>query len=166
MRSSQGRSWESSYDVYNELGFGFLESVYEQAMMIALQSANVQVDRQVPIQVWFRGIQIGDFRADWIVEGSILLEWKSARAIDPAHEAQLLNDLKATAIEAGLILNFGPKPDFKRLAFANQRKKALKSPEERAVEKGRLASGGLDNPAWTSEAFWRFRKRPFLSDPC
>jgi GxxExxY protein len=110
------------------LGFGFLESVYEQDMTIALKSANLQVARQVPIQVWFRGNPIGDFRADLMVEGSVLLELKSARAIDSAHEAQLLNYLRATEIETGLILKFGPKPDFKRLAFANERKRGLKSP--------------------------------------
>jgi GxxExxY protein len=120
-----GRILEVFYDVYNELGFGFLESVYEKAMAIALTAAGLRVERQVVVEVWFRGQVVGDFRADEIVEEVVMLELKSARAIEPAHEAQLLNYLKATKLEVGLILNFGPKPEFRRLAFANERKRAL-----------------------------------------
>jgi GxxExxY protein len=75
------------FDVYNELGYGFLESVYEQAMTIALQAAGLQVQRQVPVPVWFRGQQIGDFRCDLLVEVKVLLELKAARTIEKAHEA-------------------------------------------------------------------------------
>ena len=110
------------YDVYNELGHGFLESVYEEAMAIALGQAGIQVERQVPLKVIFRGMVVGDFRADVIVEGAVILELKAASGIDPAHEAQLLNYLRATEIEVGLLLNFGPRPQFKRLAFENSRK--------------------------------------------
>jgi GxxExxY protein len=111
------------YEVYNELGHGFIESVYEKSLAIALREKNFEVCRQVAIPVWFHGIQVGDFDADIMVNGNLLLELKAVRAIDPAHVAQLLNYLKATEIEVGLVLNFGPKPEFKRLIFDNVRKK-------------------------------------------
>jgi len=110
------------YEVYNELGHGFLESVYEAAMLIALREAGLKAEAQVPIAVYFRGNRVGDFRADLMVENAILLELKAARALDSSHEAQLLNYLRATQIEVGLLLNFGIKPEFKRLAFDNERK--------------------------------------------
>jgi len=110
------------YEVYNELGHGFLESVYEDAMAVALPQAGLKVERQVPLRVTFRGALIGDFRADLLVEKSVLLELKASRDIDPAHEAQLLNYLRATEVEVGLLFNFGPKAQFKRLVFENARK--------------------------------------------
>ncbi len=111
------------YEVYNELGFGFLESVYEEAMLIALREKGLKVEQQIPIAVWFRGSKIGNFEADLIVENVIIIELKAVRALDEAHQAQLLNYLRATEIEVGLLLNFGQRPEFKRLAFDNQRKK-------------------------------------------
>jgi GxxExxY protein len=111
------------YDVYNELGHGFLESVYEAAMLIALREAGLKAEPQLPIAVYFRGTRVGDFRADLLVEDAVLLELKAARALDSSHEAQLLNYLRATEIEAGLLLNFGIEPEFKRLAYDNERKK-------------------------------------------
>ncbi len=117
-----GAILEIFFEVYNELGPGFLESVYEKAMEIALRSAGFRVVRQLPVPVWFRGHQIGDFAADLLVEDVVLLELKAARAIEPAHDAQLINYLRATDIEVGLLLNFGPKPGFKRLAYDNSRK--------------------------------------------
>jgi GxxExxY protein len=116
------------YEVYNELGQGFLESVYESALMIALRDAGLRAEQQVPVQVYFRNELVGDFRADIIVEGCVLLELKAARAIDSAHEAQILNYLRATPIEVGLLLNFGPKPEFKRFAFDNLRKQIRANP--------------------------------------
>ncbi len=113
------------YEVYNELGFGFLESVYESALEIALKDAGLLCFRQVPIPVWYRGRQIGDFRADLLVESAVIVELKAVRAIDGSHEAQLLNYLRATHIEVGLLLNFGAKPQVKRLVFANGRKAGL-----------------------------------------
>ncbi len=110
------------YEVYNELGHGFLESVYEGALEIALRQAGLGVLRQSPIEVRFRGIVVGEFRADLIVEGRVVVELKAAKSIDPAHEAQVLNYLRATPIEVGLLLNFGPKPEFKRFAYDNARK--------------------------------------------
>ena len=110
------------YEVYNELGFGFLESVYEQAMCIALRQAGLHVECQVPIKVYFRGVEVGFFKADLLVERLVLLELKSARALEPAHESQMVNELRATDIEVGLLLNFGPAPEIKRMAFDNDRK--------------------------------------------
>jgi GxxExxY protein len=110
------------YEVYNELGFGFLESVYEQAMCIALRQAGLCVECQVPIKVYFRGVEVGFFKADMLVEGVILPAIKSARALEPAHESQLANELRATDIEVGLVLNFGPTPEVKRVAFDNEPK--------------------------------------------
>jgi len=110
------------YEVYNELGHGFLESVYEEAMAVALPQAELKLERQVPLRVTFRGAVVGDFRADLLVDNAVLLELKAAREIEPVHEAQLLNYLRATQIEVGLVLNFGPKPQFKRLVFENSRK--------------------------------------------
>jgi GxxExxY protein len=111
------------YQVYNELGFGFLESVYENALAIALIEAGVKVRQQVPIPVYFRGHQVGDFRCDLLVEDKVILEIKAVKAITPEHHAQALNYLRATEVEVALILNFGERPDFKRLVFDNSRKK-------------------------------------------
>ena len=123
------------YDVYNELGYGFLESVYEKAMLKALRSAGLQVESQVSVSVWFREEQVGDFYADLVVQGTVILELKAARAIERAHEAQLLNYLKATDIEVGLLLNFGERPEFRRLLFDNERKKTRSNPRK-SVAKG------------------------------
>ena len=101
------------YEAYNELGHGFLESVYEKALSIVLAGYGLQVERQKDISVSFRGQQIGDFRADLVVNDKVIVEIKAVRTLDSAHEAQLLNYLKATGIEVGLLLNFGQKPEFK-----------------------------------------------------
>ena len=114
------------YDVYNEMGYGFLESVYVNSMELALVQAGLHVQRNVQIPVWFRGYQVGVFFADLVVERLVILELKSARAIDPSFEAQLLNYLRATTIEVGLLLNFGPKPEIKRLVFDNERKTGIR----------------------------------------
>ena len=116
------------YDVYNELGYGFLESVYEASLAVALEEAGLIVERQVAIPVWFRGHKVGEFRADLRVDQTVLLELKCSRALDIAHEAQLLHYLKATEIEVGLLLNFGEKPQFKRLVFDNARKRIRVNP--------------------------------------
>ena len=111
------------YEVYNELEFGFLESVYENSLAIALREKGLEIHQQIAVPVWFRGKQVGDFDADILVNRLVFLELKAVRAIDPAHVAQLMNYLKATDIEVGLLLNFGPKPEFKRIAFGNDRKR-------------------------------------------
>src|SRR2546430_15326697 len=116
------------YDVYNELGYGFLESVYEESLVIALREAGLEVNRQVSVPVWFRGQKVGDFRADVTVENCVLLELKCAKGLDAAHEAQILHYLKSTDIEVGLLLNFGVRPQFRRLLFDNERKKIRENP--------------------------------------
>jgi GxxExxY protein len=118
------------YDVYNELGYGFLESTYAAAMILALEQDGLSAARQVAVPVWFRGRKIGPYFADLIVERCVLLELKAARTIEPAHEAQLLHYLRATDVEIGLLLNFGLQPQFRRLIFDNERKKIRGNPCE------------------------------------
>jgi len=110
------------YDVYNELGHGFLESVYHRSLVLALDSAGLKVCSRVAIPVWFRGHQVGKFEADVLVESCVLLELKAARSLDSSHRAQLMNYLRATEIEVGLLLNFGETPEFKRVVFDNLKK--------------------------------------------
>lgn len=112
------------YQVYDELGHGFLESVYQKSLGIALREAGLDVCWPVAIPVWFRGNRVGHFEGDMLVERSVLLELKAVRALDGSHQAQLLNYLRATEIEVGLLLNFGVRPEFKRLLFDNPRKLA------------------------------------------
>jgi|SwirhisoilCB2_FD_contig_111_45335_length_1065_multi_3_in_0_out_0_2 GxxExxY protein len=112
------------YEVYNELGFGFLESVYRNALQLALIEKQLVVMPEKAISVYFRGNKVGDFRADLVVNDLVLLELKTAEAIAIAHEAQLLNYLRSTTLEIGLILNFGPKPQVRRLLFDNDRKQS------------------------------------------
>ncbi len=118
-----GKILKVFYEVYNELGYGFLESVYEKAMVIALRAVRLQAEPQKAIEVWFRGARVGEFAADILVESLVLLELKAVRALEPSHEAQLLNYLRATNVEVGLLLNFGPKPQMKRFLFDNDRKR-------------------------------------------
>jgi GxxExxY protein len=110
------------YAVYNELGYGFLEAVYEKAFAIGLAEVGLSVAQQVATPIRFRNRIIGDYKADIIVNNLVLLELKAARTFDPSHEAQILNYLRATDIEVGLLLNFGPKPHFKRFVFENNKK--------------------------------------------
>ena len=102
--------------------------------MIALREIGLAVARQVPVPVWFRDHKVGEFRADVLVENSVLLELKSARALDPAHEAQLLHYRKATEVEIGLLLTFGVRPQFRRLLFDNERKKIHGNPCKSVAE--------------------------------
>jgi len=110
------------YEVYNELGFGFLESVYENAMVIALEEKGLKVERQVLIPVWFRGRPLGTFAADLVVECAVILELKAVTRLIEAHVAQLMHYLRATQIEVGLVMNFGQQPEFKRRVYENARK--------------------------------------------
>jgi len=111
------------YTVYNSLGYGFLERVYEHAMAIELRKLGLTVLEQSPINVYYEGILVGEYFADLLVEGLVIVELKAADGIVEEHEAQLLNYLKATDIEVGLLLNFGPKPQIKRKIFTNDQKK-------------------------------------------
>ncbi len=116
------------YDVYNELGHGFLESTYAEALLIALTQAGIAVEREVSVPVWFCGQKVGQYFADIMVQGTVLLELKAARNLESAHEAQLLHYLRATEVEVGLLLNFGLRPQFRRLLFDNERKKIRGNP--------------------------------------
>jgi GxxExxY protein len=110
------------YDTYNQLGPGFLESVYERALEIDLRQAGQTVERQRPVHVYFRSQIVGRFVADLIVNKTVIVELKCARTISRAHEAQVLNLLKATNLEIGLLLNFGTKPEFRRMVYSNELK--------------------------------------------
>jgi GxxExxY protein len=110
------------YDVYGELGYGFLESVYRTAMTMALREAGLRVTPEIKLQAQFRRQPIGWFRADLLIDDVVLVELKATREIDSTHIAQLLNYLRCTALETGLILNFGPRPQIRRLIFTNDRK--------------------------------------------
>ncbi|WP_423126509.1 GxxExxY protein [Gaoshiqia sp. Z1-71] len=113
-----GRIIKAYYQVYNELGHGFLEKVYEKAMMIELSKMGLKAEEQRNIKVFYRGTEVGDYYADIIVENCVILELKAVEVLAPEHEVQLVNYLKATEIEVGLLLNFGPEPEFKRRVFS------------------------------------------------
>jgi len=112
------------YSVYNALGYGFLEKVYENAFLLELKGYGYQAIPQYPIKVLYNNIVVGEYFADILVEGKVILEIKAVKSIAEEHEAQLLNYLKATNIEVGLLLNFGPKPEIRRKAFNNERKQS------------------------------------------
>ena len=107
------------FHVYNALGYGFLEKVYENSMIIALRGMGHTVKQQQPIQVQFEGSVVGEYFADLLVDDRVIVELKAAEALAKEHEAQLLNYLKATNFEVGSLLNFGKKPEFKRRIFSN-----------------------------------------------
>jgi len=110
------------YKVYNRLGYGFLEKVYENALMIEFKKEGIPVISQSGINVLYEGEIIGEYYADILVANKIIVEIKASKRLIEEHEAQLLNYLKATDIEIGLLLNFGTRPEFKRKAFDNSRK--------------------------------------------
>ena len=110
------------FKVYNTLGYGFLEKVYENAMAIELRKMGLNVKQQQNIKVHYDNIEVGDYYADLFVEDLVIVELKSAANLCEEHEAQLINYLKATEIEVGLLLNFGKKAEFKRKIFTNDRK--------------------------------------------
>ena len=105
------------YEVYNELGGGFIESIYETALCLVLRQKGLRLERQPAVPVRFRGEVIGDFRLDLVVEGRVVVETKAVAQLQPVHEVQLVNYLKATGLPVGLLLNFGPKPQFPRKVF-------------------------------------------------
>ena len=105
------------FDVYRDLGHGFLESVYENAMAIALRESGLLVIQQAPIAVMFRGHAVGEFRADLQVENRLIIELKAVSVLAANHEVQLVNYLKATGVRLGLLLNFGPRAQFARRVF-------------------------------------------------
>ena len=111
------------YKVYNTLGFGFLEKVYENALFLEMTNMGMNCRKQVPITVFYDGEEIGNYFADIIVDDDIIIELKAAESLCEEHDHQLINYLKATNIEVGLLLNFGLKPEFRRKVFSNDRKK-------------------------------------------
>ena len=113
---------KSFYKVYNNLGYGFLEKVYENALLYELRNHGLDCEKQKPIKVYYEQIQVGEYYADIIVNECIILELKAAESIAEEHEFQLINYLKATEIEIGLLLNFGKNPEFKRKIFTNNKK--------------------------------------------
>jgi len=108
------------YNVYNTLGFGFLEKVYENAMMIELELLHLNCEKQKQLDVYYKNKKVGEYFADIIVNQKVIIELKAAESIIPEHQAQLLNYLKSTQIEVGLLLNFGKTPQIKREIFQNQ----------------------------------------------
>ena len=110
------------YNVYNSLGFGFLEKVYEKALLIELQDLGLIVEPQKQINVYYKNKLVENYFADIIVEDKVILELKAADFLLSCYSSQLYNYLKSTEIEVGLLLNFGEKPEFKRIVFSNDRK--------------------------------------------
>ena len=115
------------YTVYNQLGYGFLERVYENALVIELRKAELECDAQVPIDVYYDNTKGGVYFADLIVNGCVIVEVKACESLCDQHEAQLINYLKATDIEVGMLLNFGKKPSFKRKVYSMEYKNLKKS---------------------------------------
>lgn len=108
------------YTVYNTLGYGFLEKVYENAMYLELAKSGFLVEKQKPIEVYYHEQRVGEYYADLIVNDLVIIELKAAESLCEGHEFQLINYLKATEIEVGLLLNFGKTPQFKRKVFSNK----------------------------------------------
>lgn len=113
------------YRVYNTLGYGFLEKVYKNALAIELRSIGLEAIQEARIVIYYGGEVVGEYFADLVVAGAVLIEVKAVARLLEEHEAQLLNYLKATPYEVGLLLNFGPKPEVKRKVFDNSRKGSL-----------------------------------------
>ena len=115
------------FKVYNTLGYGFLEKVYENALVIELQKMGFNISQQHNIKVYYDMKMVGDYYADIIVDDNIIIELKAAESLKKEHKTQLINYLKATDKEVGLLLNFGKTPEFKRAIFTNDRKNSLQA---------------------------------------
>ena len=114
------------WNVYNELGYGFLEKVYERAMMIELSELGLNCRNQAGAAVYYKGHNVGDYFADLLVEDKVIVELKAVETVIKRHEVQLVHYLKATDIEVGLLLNFGPKPEMSRRVFTKEYKEKLR----------------------------------------
>ena len=110
----------AAYKVYNTLGYGFLEKVYQNAMMIELNKQGAKAEAEKPVRVYYDGSVIGDYAADIVVEDAVIVELKALKTLNAAHEAQLVNYLKATGTEIGLLINFGEKIEVKRKIFSKK----------------------------------------------
>jgi GxxExxY protein len=115
------------YNVYNALGYGFLEKVYENALMLELIDSGFNVKRQNAISVYYKGQMVGEYYSDLIVDDLILVELKSVETLAGAHRNQTINYLKASKLEVGLLMNFGETPTFERFLFTNDKKPLLKN---------------------------------------
>jgi GxxExxY protein len=115
------------YKVYNTLGYGFLEKVYESALKIEIEKLGLHVERQMPINVLYDNFIVGEYYSDLLVENKVIVELKACEQLALEHEFQLINYLKATTIEIGLLFNFGKKPEVRRKIFTNDQKKMRKS---------------------------------------
>ncbi|WP_133527110.1 GxxExxY protein [Flavobacterium sp. 245] len=113
------------YDVYNELGYGFLEKVYQNAMYFELKAQGYKVEAQKQIKVYFKNQLVGEFYADLLIEDTIIVELKVCEYLISSHIAQLMNYLKSTQIQVGLLLNFGETPEFKRIIYTKNRKQNI-----------------------------------------
>jgi GxxExxY protein len=118
------------YDVYNEFGFGFLEAAYRRAMVVEFRYRGIPVAEEVPFELRHRGVSIGHYRADLIVDQRIVIETKTSVRLDPFAAPQVLNYLKASRLEVGLVLHFGPKPEFIRVVASRQ----VHTPEQQRRE--------------------------------
>ena len=127
------------FETYNELGFGFSEAICAECLAIVFAERGISFDREVRVPVHFRGQLIGVLKPDFVVDANVIIELKAARSFEPRHEVQLLNYLRATSIEVGLLLNFGHKPEFRRLVYANRRK-SLPAPLNRHLPGGVIPS--------------------------
>ncbi len=116
------------YAVANELGFGFVESVYRRSMAIALRQAGLKAQEEAPVRVLFRGQDVGTYYADIVVEDLIILELKSAEEITKTYELQLLHYLRSSNMEVGLVLAFGQRAKFRRVVMSNDRKSPNRLP--------------------------------------
>jgi GxxExxY protein len=108
------------HDVYREHGYGYVESIYARSMGVEVQHRGLQVQREVATEVFYKGVSVGLYRADMIVEGKVLVEMKAQPQLTDSDERQILNYLKATKLEVGLLFNFGPKPQFRRLILSRR----------------------------------------------
>lgn len=116
---------QAFYKVYNVLGYGFLEKVYENALGIELRKLGIKHLQQAPITVYYENELVGEYFSDILVDNRVIIEIKAARTLAEDHEAQLLNYLKATSYEVGLLLNFGPTPEIKRKVYDNELKGSM-----------------------------------------
>ena len=113
------------YNVYNMLGYGFLEKVYQNAMTVEMTARGLSFVPQAPLKVYYSGVVVGEYFADFLVEGCVIVELKAAEGVATEHHAQLLNYLKATDIDVGLLLNFDPKPEVRRKVYETARQRSL-----------------------------------------
>jgi GxxExxY protein len=113
------RVLNSYYVVYDDRGYGFAEGVYVRSLVVELQSRGLRVAREVETKIFYKGVEVGLYRADLIVEGKVLVEVKATEGLVKSDERQVLNYLKATGLQVGLLLNFGPKPSFRRLVLSS-----------------------------------------------